>query len=119
MKLLTKALKKKMPPLYSQEDVKDPEVVVKFFDPTGYWKWFATEGSAKFLMEDGTTENRALSDPDESGEYLDTVFFGLVKGFEAELGYFSLKELSEMKLRFGLGIERDMYFGSKKLSEVR
>lgn len=119
MKLLTVALKKKMPPLYSQENIEDPEIIVKFFDPTGYWQWYATEGSAKFLLEDGTVEYRALGDPNESGEYLDTIFFGLVRGFENELGNFSLKELSEVKLRFGLGIERDMYFGSKKLSEVR
>ena len=60
-----------------------------------------------------------MSDPDKSGEYLDTKFFGLVKGFEEELGYFSLKELSEVRDDWGLGIERDIWFEQKRLSEVR
>lgn len=38
------------------------------------------------------------------------LFFGMVHGFEKELGYFTLKQLLEVKLR-GLGVERDMYFG--------
>jgi len=118
MKLLTKKLKKALPELYSQEEVEDPTIVVKFFHPMSSWKWFAYEASAQWLV-DGEVVYRALSDPDESGEYLDTTFFGLVKGFEEELGYFSLKELSEVRDSWGLGVERDMYFNSVPLSEVR
>ena len=33
MKLLTEELKQQLPPLYSQEHVKDPMVMCKFFHP--------------------------------------------------------------------------------------
>lgn len=32
-----------LPPLYSQENVEDPLVLVKVFDPAGSWTWFLTE----------------------------------------------------------------------------
>ena len=95
MKLLTKANRKSLPPLYSQENVADPIAQVKFFDPCSQWTWFATEF-------DGT----------------DT-FFGLVIGHETELGYFSLAELQRVRNRFGLGIERDMWFTPTPLSKLR
>lgn len=98
MKLLTKELRKKLPPLYTNEE-KSPKVtlvIVKFFDPCGSWTWYATE-----------------FDPDTG------IFFGFVRGIENELGYFSLKELEEYRGKpFGLGIERDMYFGKHTLAEV-
>ena len=99
MKLLTKDLEKRIPPLYSQENNPDPTVVVKFFTPTSNWTWYATEGARQ-----------------EDGDFL---FFGLVKGFEEELGYFSLRELESVKGPLGLGIERDIYFDPKPLSAVR
>lgn len=96
-KLLTKELRKKLPPLYFTEksNVK-PLAVVKFFSPYTGWKWFATE----FDGED--------------------IFFGLVKGFETELGYFSLKELEEVRV-FGdvPAIERDLSFQPTLLSEIQ
>ena len=113
MKLLTEELKKQIPALYSQENVKDPMVICKFFDPTGSWTWFVIEGSA--VDEDGYF--------DTNKEKVDYLFFGLVAGFEAELGYFSLKELLTAKqglqgLR-ALPIERDLYFSPCKLSEAK
>lgn len=103
MKLLTEELRKQIPALYAQEQEKDPMVYVKFFDPTGSWTWYATEGEAK---EDG-----------------DFMFFGLVVGFEAEIGYFTLNQLKTAKegLRGlqALPIERDLYFKPCRLSEVR
>ena len=45
-------------------------------------------------------------------------FFGLVDGFERELGYFSLSELQAFRGRFGLGIERDLYFEPRRLSAL-
>lgn len=96
MKLLTKALRKKLPAL-GETDNKDPKevkVIVKFFDPTGSWTWYATEFDGK-----------------------DT-FFGFVRGFDNELGYFSLSELESVKGKFGLGIERDLHFGKHSLKEV-
>jgi hypothetical protein len=67
-------------------------VVVKFFNPTGSWSWFATEGERV-----GPGEN-------------DWRLFGLVEGFETELGSFSLAELASVKGPLGLGIERDLHF---------
>jgi hypothetical protein len=97
MKLLTKELEKEFPPLYANENKKPEEIkiIAKFFDPTGSWTWYATEF-------DPETRN----------------FFGFVRGFENELGYFNLNELQSVKGRFGLGIERDLYFGDHTLAEV-
>lgn len=96
MKLLTKELRKKFPPLGATENKKPEEipVIAKFFDPTGSWTWYATEFDGK------------------------DIFFGFVRGVENELGYFSLKELESIKGPFGLGIERDLYFGKHTLAEV-
>jgi hypothetical protein len=97
MELMTKELEARFPPLYSTED-KSPEqvrIVAKFFDPCSNWTWYATEYGP--------------------GERL---FFGLVRGFEAELGYFSLDELEGIKGRLGPGIERDLHFGEHTLAEA-
>ena len=84
MKLLTAEIKKQLPALYSQENKgTEATAIVKFFSPVGSWTWYATE----FDGED--------------------TFFGLVDGFEKELGYFSLSELEGVTLQFGLKIERD------------
>src|SRR2546421_3615307 len=45
IKLLTKALLKTLPALYSQEDSPDPMVVLKLFTPDAGWTWYAIEGS--------------------------------------------------------------------------
>ena len=90
MKLMTKELEKLFPPLYSTEekDPKDIKIIAKFFTPWSNWTWYATE-----------------YDPQKR------IFFGYVRGFENELGYFSLDELESVKGPFGLKIERDLYFG--------
>jgi len=113
--VLTKEVKEKLPKLYSQ-DGKEPmetKVVVKFFDPTGSWTWYATEGEPTGeKIQEG-----AFKDED------DYKFFGYVKGFEGELGYFTLGELSTAKSLCkglqALPIERDINFGfNKTLAEV-
>ena len=105
MRLLTQEIIERLPSLGSQ-DGKPPEevkVVAKFFDPTGSWTWDVTEGEQR---EDGEWE-----------------FFGLVRGFDTELGYFTLRELQRAKdgltgLR-ALPIERDLHFGVEHtLAEV-
>jgi len=95
MELLTKENREAFKKIGSQ-DGKGAEAicVVKFFDPTGSWTWYATEFDGK-----------------------DT-FFGLVDGFELEWGPFSLSEMQSVKGRFGLGIERDRYIGMPKLKDV-
>lgn len=97
MKLLPKSLEAKLPPLYSQDGLGYEAIAhAKFFTPDSHWTWYATE-----------------YDP------VDKVFFGLVDGFERELGYFSLYELEKVKGHLGLPIERDIYFEPKRLKELR
>ena len=111
--LLPDSLKERMPALYSQEQERDPLVVCKFFDPVGSWTWYATEGSP--VDEDGYY--------DTNKEKVDYLFFGLVVGHVAELGYFSLEELQTLKegLRGmrALPIGRDVHFRPQRLSEIR
>lgn len=98
MQLLTKELLKRFEKVGRQEDSADPIVVAKFFNPTGAGTWYATE-----------------YDP-ESKE-----FFGYVSIFgdwNDEWGSFSLEELQNYTGKFGLGIERDLYFDEKRISEV-
>ena len=96
MKLLTKELEAKLPPLYSQDGKGDDAmVIVKFFTPDSNWTWYATE-----------------YDP------IERVFFGLVDGLDMELGYFSLDELESLRGPLGLPIERDIYFTSVPLSSL-
>jgi hypothetical protein len=113
MKLLTKEIKRRLPALYSQENEKDPMVICKFFDPSGSWTWYAIEGSP--------VDENGYYDTDK--EKVDFLFFGLVIGFEPELGYFSLKELVSAKQgRMGLlalPIELDICFKPCRLSQVK
>ena len=113
MKLLTKEVEKLLPLLYSQEKVEDPVVHVKFFDPCGSWTWLAYEGG----WCDG--DGKYVGTQEEAGSNGDYLFFGLVQGFEVELGYFSLKELSSVRGKMGLPLERDLYFKPVPLSQVR
>ena len=106
MKLLTKEIVAKLPKLYSQEDKKPSEVkiAIKFFDPTGSWTWYVTEGEEQ-----------------EGGDWM---FFGLVDGFEKELGYFTLSQLLSAKEGVtglqSVPIERDKYFNTETtLAEVQ
>jgi hypothetical protein len=96
VKLLTKEIREKLPKLYATEDVPTGEkvCVVKFFQPWGSWTWYAVEF-------DGRDR-----------------FFGLVDGFELEWGYFSLRELQDLRGPAGLTIERDLYFGMLKMSDI-
>lgn len=94
MQLLTKDVLNKLPPLYSQEEVKDPMIICKFFYPDFDWTWYAIEFDGK------------------------DQFYGLVDGFEKELGYFSLTELLTNRGKLGMPIERDRYFTPCRLSKL-
>ena len=89
MILMTKAIEKKIPNLYGQSGM-DARVYLKLFTPDSNWTWYATE------YEPETQR-----------------CFGYVKGFEAELGYFSLDELAEVKGPWGLKVERDINWNDK------
>ena len=94
MKLMTKEIASKLEAaaVKGTDGMSPIPVVVKFFDPCGSWTWYAVEGEKV-----GPGEN-------------DWLLFGLVEGFESELGYFSVAELAEVKGPLGLGIERDLNF---------
>ena len=98
MKLFTKEILAKLPPIGSTSEKKpeDVPIIVKLFNPSGAGTWWITEGDI------------------ENGE-----LFGYAKIQEGELGYISLKELQEFRGRFGLGIERDRHYGNHTLKEVK
>ena len=106
---MTKELAKTLPALYSQEGNADPMVICKFFTPDAGWTWYAIEGSP--------VDGGGYCDTDK--EKFDFLFFGLVSGFEVELGYFSLSELESVRGKFGLPVERDRFFQPTRLSEVK
>lgn len=92
MKLLTKELIRQFPKIGETDGTQmgERKIVAKFFTPRSCWTWYAFE-------YDGENE-----------------FFGLVDGFEKELGSFYLSELESL----GMAIERDMYFGTPKIKDV-
>jgi hypothetical protein len=95
MKLLTKEIRRRLPPLGGQDGKGGQAVAyVKFFTPDSSWTWYATE----FDGED--------------------TFFGLVDGHFKELGDFSLSELQSARGPMGLAIERDMHWTPKTLAEI-
>jgi len=125
MKLITKEIEKNMPGPRAMENVEDPVCVVKFFHPATSWTWFAYE--AWRVIVDAVTgdfiDERKLSEPLKPNEKEeDIIFFGMVHGFEKELGTFSLNELQS--LHHGqsgfraLPVERDLHWKPKRVSEV-
>jgi len=93
--LLDEESRHTLPKLYSQEEKGlKAQALVKFFTPDSNWTWYATEFDGKDL------------------------FFGLVIGFETELGYFSLAELESVHGPLGLPIQRDLYFEPTSLHEL-
>lgn len=98
MKLMTLELAKRFAQVGSQDGVSDPIVIAHYFNPGGAGDWYATEYDPK-----------------------DQIIFGYASIFgdwNDEWGYTSLIELGEYVGRFGLGIERDLYWKEKRASEV-
>ena len=94
--LLPPEIREQLPTLYANEELGlMAQALVKFFTPDSNWTWYASE----FDGED--------------------TFFGLVIGFMAEFGYFTLSELEEARGPLGLPIERDEHFEPKSLRELR
>lgn len=86
-----------LPRIGATETTEDPMVRIKLFDPAGSWTWYLIEANP------------------ETGEA-----FGYVDGFEPELGYIDLNELSAVRGKvLGLWIERDLHWTPKPLSVVR
>ena len=103
MTLLPKEIRRKLPPLYSQDGKGGKAVAyLKLFAPSSSWSWYAVEGEPV---------------ADDSGEE-DFRFFGLVDGHVKELGYFSLAELESVNGPLGLPIKRDLRWQPKTLEEI-
>ena len=91
MRLLTEKIISKFEkyPFHSQEEKGfDAEVLVKYFNPMGAGTWLITEA-------------------EREGD--DWRLFGCCHLFEWGWGYVMLSDLQEIRLPFGLTIERDLY----------
>jgi len=96
MALLTKEIRQELPPLYSQENTEDPLARIRFQDTLGDWSCYAIEFDGENL------------------------FFGLVLGFERELGYFTLAEFEQVNREAGFTrIERDSGFQPTRISAIQ
>ncbi len=94
MELMTEELREKFKqfPLYSQDGkMGDAIVVVKYFNPLGAGTWFITEGNKL-----------------DNGDYELFGYCHLGDDEMAELGTVMLSELENIKLPFGMTIERDL-----------
>lgn len=92
MKLMTKEIEKALAasPIGSTDGKgRNAKVIVKYFNPMGAGTWLITEGEKQ---EDG-----------------DWMFYGFCHIHEWEWGYVLLSQLEEIKLPFGMTIERDLY----------
>ena len=78
-----------------QELGENPVAAIKLFAPSGGWTWYI-----------------AAYDPETREAY------GLVDGFEKEFGYVSMPELVAFRGRFGLPVERDLYWKPIPLDEI-
>ena len=98
--LMTQKLADTIPALGSTENARDYDDVLapaKLFSPYSNWTWYITE-----------------MDP-QTGQC-----FGLVDGFERELGYFDLTELAETTVFGGVpAVERDLYWEPQTLGEIK
>ena len=95
--LMPDSIKKQLPKLYATEKqlIGDRTAYARYFFPMGAY--------TAYMLE---------YDPKER-----IVFGAVTMGYGWELGYMSLKEMEEVKVK-GLGIERDLYFKPTKLHEI-
>lgn len=95
MALLPDAVAKTLPGIKEQEHLGDNAVAhVKSITPCSNWTCYASEYDAE-----------------------ERICFGVVVGFERELGNFSLDELEGIRGPAGLRTERDLYRSPKPLRD--
>jgi hypothetical protein len=113
MKLLTKAIINKMPLPDDITKAEEAPIIVKFFGGGSYSLFVI----AAYAWIDGVEVK--LSEIN-GREYDDINFYGYVTGLQFdEWGYTTLNQLKEIKFPpFGLGIERDMYFGKHTVKQI-
>jgi hypothetical protein len=96
LELLPQDVREKLPELYANEELGlAAQALVKLFTPDSSWTWYCSSFDGHDIC------------------------FGLVIGFEAEFGYFSVRELESVRGPLGLPIERDLHFEPKSLEELR
>ena len=86
-----------IPNLYETENQEEKICYVKLFLPNSNWTWY--------IIEIDKQDNNTC--------------FGFVDGLEQELGYFTIRELENLKGMFGLKVELDTSFKPTKLSKIR
>ena len=97
---MTEALLARCAAIGSQEEVEDPLVLAKFFNPCGRGTWLLTEYFPSTHTAFGYV-------------------FGLFPGGD-EWGYYSLDELEALSCPpLGLPIERDVHFTECRFSELK
>jgi len=96
MKILPKEIEDTLPELYSTENtlLQNKILHIRYISIFSNWEWYVIE-------YDKTTK----------------IFFGYVKGFESELGYFSLTEFEELN-NDSLQIIRDESFTPRTFKEL-
>lgn len=96
-KLLPLSIIKNIPNLYETENQEEKICYVKLFLADSNWTWYIIEI--------------------DKSDY--NTCYGLVDGFEQELGYFSLSELESISDSYGLKAELDSSFKATKLSKIK
>tara|TARA_R110002051_G_scaffold174602_1_gene244807 strand:- start:4955 stop:5344 length:390 start_codon:yes stop_codon:yes gene_type:complete len=102
MKLITPELERRFAEVGDQSELKNPRIIAKFFSPVGAATWLASEYNPENNICFGYVQNLV---PSENGIF-------------DEWGYFSIDELENLELPFGLNIERDIHFNEKTFKEV-
>jgi hypothetical protein len=97
MPLLTDDLRKRIPPIYSQEADEEPMFYACFVLPGTDRKWYVAEGGPQ-------------------GD--DYMFFGFVYELKDKFGYFLLSELEAVRSPLGLPVELDTTFIEGRLTDV-
>ena len=98
MKLITKKIENELAkyPLYSQDNKGEEAVAICKFFLQGF-TWYVLEA-----QKNGS----------------DYEFFGIVDGLEKEYSYFTLSQLQRLRGRWGLTVERDMYFKPTQVKDI-
>ncbi len=98
--LMTEEMGKSVPPLGANAEntnVGDLKPLVRLFTPYSRWTWY--------ILEFDHESQRC---------------FGLAEGFDQELGYFDLGELSQITVFDNLpAVERDLHWEPKTVNELR
>lgn len=87
MTLLTKKIQERAEAQYKMGSSMKQMVVAKFFTPTSNWTWYLMNKDPK-----------------------DGYCWGIVDGFEVEMGSFDINELQSVVGPLGIGVERDKFW---------